>query len=60
MSNCHEMKKGDIYYCEDCGIELQVVKECSHADIPASDCKCHAEGESGGFICCNKLLKKKM
>ena len=57
MSNCHEMKKGEIYMCGDCGIELQVIKECS--DVGKDECDCHEEGESGGFICCNKPLVKK-
>jgi len=59
MSSCHDMKKGDIYFCEDCGIELQVVKECAHVGTPADACTGHAEGESGGFVCCNKPLRKK-
>jgi predicted SprT family Zn-dependent metalloprotease len=28
MTNCHEMKKGEVYVCSECGLELQVVKEC--------------------------------
>jgi hypothetical protein len=57
MSNCHEMKKGEIYTCGDCGIELQVIKECSDAGEDA--CGCSDKGDSGGFTCCNKPLVKK-
>ncbi len=28
MASCHEMKMGQVYVCEGCGLELQVVKEC--------------------------------
>jgi hypothetical protein len=59
MATCHDMRKGEIYVCEDCGIELQVVAECRDAGTPAEQCGCHAEGESGGFFCCNRPLKKK-
>ncbi len=59
MASCHDMKQGDIYYCKDCGIELQVVKECKNTDIPAEQCACHAEGESCSFSCCGSDLVKK-
>ena len=59
MSNCHEMKKGEIYMCGNCGIELQVVKECKDAGIPAEDCACHSDGESCTFSCCGQELVKK-
>ena len=59
MSSCHDMKIGDIYICEGCGIELHVVQECEHSHVPAEDCACHSEGEKGGFFCCNKPLVKK-
>lgn len=29
MANCVEMKKGDIFKCKKCGLELQVVRTCS-------------------------------
>ena len=28
MANCAEMKKGDLFVCEVCGLELQVFKTC--------------------------------
>lgn len=29
MANCGEMKKGDVFVCKNCGLELQVVKKCT-------------------------------
>lgn len=55
MANCHEMKVGDIYTCEKCGIELQVLKECKEAGMPADDCEC----APCTFSCCGEDLKKK-
>ena len=59
MASCHEMKEGQIYVCEDCGIELKVIKECKNSDKPAADCGCHGDEESGGFFCCGKGIKLK-
>ena len=28
MASCVEMKEGDIYKCETCGLELKVIKAC--------------------------------
>jgi len=38
MANCHEMKRGEIWACEECGLELQVVKECKDVGKPAEEC----------------------
>ena len=54
--NCNEMKKGEIYVCDDCGIELQVIKECEHSEEEGA--ACHAGGDCG-FTCCDKPLRKK-
>jgi hypothetical protein len=35
MPSCHDMRKGEIYVCPDCGIELQVVNECKDVGTPA-------------------------
>jgi len=29
MANCAEMKEGDLFKCEICALELQVVRPCS-------------------------------
>ena len=54
MADCKEMKKGEIYYCKDCGIEFQIVKECNHT----KECGCK-EDESCIITCCGKPLVKK-
>lgn len=56
MATCHEMKEGEIYTCDTCGIELQVVKQCGsegkvECSIPEEQ-DCH-------FTCCGEELKKK-
>lgn len=52
MANCGEMKVGDAYACEVCGLELQVSKACT--------CK---PGESGAcevpLRCCGQDMVKK-
>ncbi|MGA1789891.1 MAG: hypothetical protein ACMUIM_00270 [bacterium] len=59
MAGCHDMKKGEIYMCEDCGMELQVIKECKDVGKPAADCSCHSEEESCTIECCGNPLVKK-
>ena len=49
--HCHDMKKGLVYMCESCGLEIKVVKECT--DCCGDDvCGCN-------FSCCGKELKVK-
>ena len=38
MTKCHEMKVGETYVCEDCGLELQVVKTCAEQETGACGC----------------------
>ncbi len=60
MTNCHEMKLGEVYVCKDCGLELQVVKECRDQGKPAAECACHDDGgDPCTFSCCGKPLEKK-
>ena len=52
MANCADMKKGDIYYCKSCGLELEVSKPCT----------CGSGGEHACTVplqCCNKDMTKK-
>jgi len=56
MASCHDMKKGEVYTCAECGIELQVIKECRDAGKPAEDCGCHDDEEPCGFTCCGEPL----
>ncbi len=59
MPSCHDMKKGEIYVCKDCGLELQVVKECKDAGTPAEECACHTDSGPCSFSCCGAELAKK-
>jgi hypothetical protein len=48
--HCHDMKTGQLFRCEDCGLELKVVNECRDAGKPGdcdSECK---------LVCCGKPL----
>jgi hypothetical protein len=56
MVSCHEMKLGQVYVCEECGLELQVVKECKDCDTSAEVCECT---EHCRFECCGEPLKLK-
>lgn len=59
MPKCHELKMNDTYVCQECSLELQVVREC---DCGESDreCACHTESNSCFFVCCGKEMKKKV
>ena len=56
MPSCHDMKLGEVYVCEDCGLELQVVKECDACGEPAEECEC---AEHCSFECCGEPMKLK-
>jgi hypothetical protein len=56
MPNCSEMKKGEVYVCGTCGMELQVIKECSEESSKTCDL---SEDECCNFSCCGAELKKK-
>jgi hypothetical protein len=55
MPHSHEMKQGQVYYCEGCGLELKVVKECKDCGTDAKECAC---GECS-FVCCDKPMQLK-
>jgi len=60
MPNCHEMREGEIYVCEECGIEVKVVKECQEVGAPAAGCEHGDPGDDHcAFRCCGADLKKK-
>jgi len=59
MASCHEMKKGEVYVCEECGMELQVMVECEHAGTAAAECICHVNSGECAIVCCGKPLMKK-
>ena len=60
MPNCHEMKSGEIYTCSDCGLELQVVKQCGDPANAPADCGCYQHSSPDNTLsCCGKELVKK-
>jgi hypothetical protein len=56
MAQCHEMKKGDVYCCLECGIALQVTQECR--DASQDECGCKPSTDDCTFLCCGKELVK--
>ena len=54
MTTCHEMKKGMTLFCEDCGLELLVTKECKTCGSGETCCAGPCT-----FECCGKKLKLK-
>jgi predicted nucleic acid-binding Zn ribbon protein len=58
MPSCHDMRKGDVYVCEECGLELEVIKECKDAGTPAEDCGCHPSADPCTFSCCGMEMVK--
>ena len=59
MLSCHDMKQGDVYVCEECGLELQVKRECKESETPAEECACHTDASACTFSCCGRDLVKK-
>lgn len=51
MANCCDMKPGDLYRCEACGLELTVAKAC--ACKPESPDACTVP-----LMCCGKEMTK--
>lgn len=56
MPSCHDMKLGEVYVCEECGLELKVVKECDECGEDADSCECT---EHCSFECCGEEMKLK-
>jgi predicted nucleic acid-binding Zn ribbon protein len=52
MTGCSEMKLGEIYVCQSCGLELQVVKAC--ADQEEGACAC-----TEAIVCCGQPMVAK-
>ncbi|MGM0406089.1 MAG: hypothetical protein ACQEQM_08110 [Thermoplasmatota archaeon] len=55
MTDCHDMEKGQVYMCEDCGLELTVTKECEECEDTIEECGCGP----CKFICCGEPLTLK-
>lgn len=52
MARCDEMREGEVYYCEHCGLEIEVLEECSHEEGEEAEETCRIEG----FVCCGEPL----
>lgn len=52
MANCCDMKEGDVYVCELCGLELTVKKPCTCK--PGEEDSCTVP-----LKCCNQDMVKK-
>ena len=50
---CATMKKGDVYECRHCGIQIKVLKSC--CGETAGKCCC----DETDFTCCGAPLRKK-
>ncbi len=48
------MKLREVYVCEDCGLELEVVKECCDEETEGAACGC----APCAITCCDKELAK--
>ena len=57
MVSCGDMKKGEVYACDVCGLELEVKKEGNCPDI--DDCHPHHGDACCEFECCGKPMHKK-
>ena len=49
MSSCSEMKAGEVYVCEDCNLEIKVIRSC--ADSEEGACAC-----AESLVCCGGPL----
>jgi hypothetical protein len=52
MADCSQMKEGDLFICEACGLELEVTKAC--ACIAGEEVSCTVP-----LQCCGKDMVKK-
>jgi len=57
MPKCHDLKKGEVYVCNDCGLKLEVVQECT-CNESTQDCACYTKPESCSFTCCGEEMKR--
>ena len=55
MARCDEMREGEVYYCEQCGLEVQVIEECAHEEGEEAEETCRIED----FVCCGEPLTLK-
>jgi len=60
-ATCSEMKVGQVFVCEKCGLELKVMKECKDVGKSPEHCNCETNGgtECCNITCCGEELKLK-
>ena len=60
MPNCHDLKKGEIYTCPDCKMEIQVIKECCDPSEASPDSPCfQPSSKENTLACCGQEMQKK-
>jgi hypothetical protein len=55
MPNCHQMKLGQVYVCEECGLKMKVIQECKECGQEESECSL----DDCQFVCCGEEMKLK-
>ena len=50
VANCYNMKKGDVLVCDACGLEVQVIKDCSCKNGEEDAC-------SAPMTCCGQPMR---
>jgi hypothetical protein len=60
MPNCSELKTGDSYVCDDCGLEIQVTNQSSFAAAagPAACGSFTTDAPNSVFACCGQDMVK--
>ncbi len=53
------MKVGEVYACGNCGIELEVIKNCNHEGHDQCCDSCADESADCNFTCCGADMVKK-
>ena len=57
--HCNDMKVGEVYACGNCGIELEVIKNCNHEGHDQCCDSCADESADCNFTCCGADMVKK-
>lgn len=52
MARCDEMREGEVYYCEQCGLEIEVIEECEHEEGEEASEVCTIDE----FMCCGQPM----
>jgi hypothetical protein len=60
MPTCHEMKKGEIYTCPNCKMEMQVIKECCDSSEVPPGAGCFQDSSPENTLaCCGVEMQQK-